>query len=296
MASFRAGIVAVIGKPNVGKSTLVNLVVGQKVSIVSDKAQTTRRRILGIHTRGDCQIVFADTPGLHLAKSKLGHILNETVRQTLDGVDVALVVVDASRHPGKDDQALAALLAAHTPRLPVVLCMNKMDLLKAIDVQAYYDAYLAMFPTDRAMMTSATKAQNVQLLIGQIVEMLPEGPPLYPDDQVTDQSERYLAGELVREKALRLTRQEVPHAMTAYVENWEEDERLVRVSVVLLVETEGQKAILIGKGGSMLKRIGTEARLEIEDMTDKKVFLELFVKVRHDWRQNERILRELELV
>lgn len=298
MGAYKAGIVAVVGKPNVGKSTLVNTLVGQKVSIVSDKAQTTRKRILGIHTRGDCQIVFADTPGLHAAKHKLGNILNETVRQTLDGVDVVLVVVDASHHPGKEDVALMEMLRDHQTRanIPVVLCMNKMDLLKPIDVEANYEAYGKLFPTERLMMTSFTRLQNVDKLVEMIVECLPEGPPLYPEDQVTDQSVRSLASEMVREKALRLTRQEVPHAIATYVENWEETETLVRISAVIMVETDGQKAILIGKGGSMLKKIGTQARVEIEEMLGKKVFLESFVKVRSEWRQNTRLLRELELV
>lgn len=298
MGAYRAGIVAVVGKPNVGKSTLVNTLVGQKVSIVSDKAQTTRKRILGIVTRGEYQIVFADTPGLHSAKSKLGNILNETVRQTLDGVDAVLVVVDASRHPGKEDTALMELLREHELRskTPVVLCMNKMDLLKPIDVEANYEAYGKLFPTERMMMTSFTRFQNVDKLVGLIVESLPEAPPLYPEDQVTDQSVRSLAAEIVREKALRLTRQEVPHAIATYVENWEETEDLARISAVVMVETDGQKAILIGKGGSMLKKIGTQSREEIEAMLDKRVYLETFVKVRSEWRQNTRLLQELGLV
>lgn len=289
---------AVIGKPNVGKSTLVNTLVGQKVSIVSDKAQTTRKRILGIHTRGDCQIVFADTPGLHSAKHKLGSILNETVRQSLEDVDVVLVVVDASHHPGKEDTALMQMLAEHQQRskVPIVLCMNKMDLLKPVDVEANYDAYGKMFPTERMMMTSFTKLRNIDKLVDMIIECLPEGPPLYPEDQVTDQSMRSLSAEMVREKALRLTRQEVPHAVATYVENWEETPGLTRISVVIMVETDGQKAILIGKGGSMLKKIGTQARLDIEEMLGSHVFLEIFVKVRSEWRQNTRLLHELELV
>ncbi|MBS1721912.1 MAG: GTPase Era [Armatimonadetes bacterium] len=296
MSAYRAGVVAVVGKPNVGKSTLVNTLVGHKVSIVSDKAQTTRKRILGIHTRGDCQIVFADTPGLHSPKHRLGQVLNETVRQSLDGVDVVLVVVDVSKHPGKADQNLASLIEAMKGKVPFVLCMNKMDLLKPIDVTANYEAYIELFGTEHNMLTSFSKLQNVDKLVAMIVEQLPEGPPLYPEDHYTDQSVRSLASEFVREKALRLTRKEVPHAVHTYVENWEERDDLARISVVVLVETEGQKAILIGKGGAMLKRIGTESRQEIEELLDKKVFIELFVKVRADWRQSARMLQELEIV
>ncbi|MBS1712705.1 MAG: GTPase Era [Armatimonadetes bacterium] len=292
MGAYRAGVVAVVGKPNVGKSTLVNTIVGQKVSIVSDKAQTTRRRILGIHTRSDAQIVFADTPGLHASKHKLGSILNETVRQSLDGIDVVLAVVDVSRHPGKDDEELAALIKRVAAGKPVVLSLNKMDVLKPAHVETNYEAYLGLYGTERNMMTSFTKLQNVGRLVELVVEALPEGEPLYPDEQVTDQSVRTLAAELVREKALRKTHKEVPHAVATYVENWEETPGLTRISVVVLVETEGQKGILIGKGGAMLKRIGTEAREEIEEMIDGKVFLETFVKVRPDWRQNTRFMQE----
>lgn len=285
-----------VGRPNVGKSTLVNAVVGQKVSIVSDKAQTTRKRVLGICTRGDCQIVFADTPGLHGAKHKLGHVLNETVKQTLDGVDAFLVVVDASRHPGHEDAALAQVLEPYAGKKPLVLCMNKMDLLKPLNVQINYDAYTALFPTESSMLTSFTKLQNVDKLVEMIVDTLPLGPPLYPEDQVTDQSVRSLAADLIREKVLRLTREEVPHAVATYIEQWEEIETLVHIMAVIMVETEGQKGIMIGKGGAMLKKIGTQAREEIEIMVDKKVYIEIFVKVKADWRQNSRLLHELELV
>lgn len=269
--------------------------VGQKVSIVSDKAQTTRKRILGIATRGDSQIVFADTPGLHGAKHKLGHVLNETVRQTLDGVDAFLVVVDASRHPGHEDEALAKILKPFEGKKPLILCLNKMDLLKPLNVQVNYEAYCEMFPTEQTMMTSFTRLQNVDKLQAMIVEALPVGPPLYPEDQVTDQSVRSLAADLIREKVLRLTREEVPHAVATYIEQWEETEQLARIMAVIMVETDGQKAIMIGKGGSMLKKIGTQAREEIEDMIDKKVYIEIFVKVKTDWRQNSRLLHELEL-
>jgi GTP-binding protein Era len=291
--SFRAGIVAVVGRPNVGKSTLVNTVVGHKVSIVSDKPQTTRKRIMGVATTDDFQIVFVDTPGVHAAKHKLGKALNEAARQTMHGVDVLLVVVDGSKPPNKDDQDIARMVGAagDSKRL---LCINKMDLLKAADVQERYDAYTALFPADETMMTSLTKRQNVDLLVGLLVSLLPESEPLYEADTLTDQPMRALAAELVREKALHLTREEVPHALATYVEAWDEDEKLAHVSVVLLVERDGQKRILIGKKGEMLKKIGSEARVEIEDLLGKKVFLELFVKVRADWRDNAGTLRELE--
>ena len=208
-----------------------------------------------------------------------------------------LVLVDVSRMPSKEDTALAQTLEQAgwlEPGLPLVLGMNKMDLLKAIDVEAHYETYKALFRTERAVMTSLSKLQNVDKLIDACLELLPVGPPLYDEDTFTDQSSRTLAAELVREKALRLTRQEVPHAIATLCETWEEDDRLARIGVMLLVETEGQKAIVIGRGGQMLKKIGTEARAEIENLLDKKVFLELFVKVRNDWRENQSLLKELE--
>ena len=277
-----------------GKSTIVNTIVGQKVSIVSDKAQTTRKRILGIATRSNFQIVFADTPGLHTAKHKLGSLLNETIKQSLDGVDLFLVVVDSSRHPSKEDQALMKLLAQY--KTPRILCLNKMDLLRPVDVEDRFHDYQKLFETETIMMTSFTRFQNVDKLVAEIVSRLPEGEPLYPEDIVTDQTVRSMSAEFVREKALRLTKQEVPHAVATYIENWEETDSLARISAVIMVETEGQKAILIGKCGSMLKKIGTQARMEIEELLDKKVFLEIFVKVRSQWRQNKRMLHDLELL
>ena len=296
--SFRAGVVTVVGRPNVGKSTLVNTVVGQKVSIVSNKAQTTRRRIMAVATTDDWQIVFVDTPGVHTPHHKLGKALNETAKRSAQDVDVVLVVVDASKPPNKDDQALAAMLRETKAAKPekTVLCLNKMDLLKAEYVQANYDAYSAIFPAAETMMTSLTKKQNVDLLVGLLVSMLPEGPALYEADTLTDQPMRTLAAELVREKALELTREEVPHALATYVEQWEEDEDLTRISVVLLVERDGQKRIVIGKKGEMLKKIGSESRKEIEELVGGKVFLELFVKVREGWRDSPTHLRELELL
>jgi GTP-binding protein Era len=294
--SFRAGVVAVVGKPNVGKSTLVNTVVGHKVSIVSNKVQTTRRRTMGVATTDDWQIVFVDTPGVHAPHHKLGKALNETARRSVQDVDVLLVMVDGSKPPSPDDRSLAAMLVETGALKPerTVLCLNKMDLLKAEYVQTNYDAYSHLFPASEVMMTSLTKRQNVDLLVGLLVSRLPEGPPLYDADTLTDQSMRAIAAELVREKALNLTREEVPHALATYVEGWEEDERLATVSIVLLVERDGQKRILIGKKGEMLKKIGQEARLEIEDLIGKKVYLELFVKVREGWRDNPSTLRELE--
>ena len=298
--SFRSGVVAVIGRPNVGKSTLINLVVGQKVSIVSNKAQTTRRRILGIATTDDWQITFVDTPGVHPPHHRLGKSLNDIAKRSVQDVDVLLVMVDGSKPPGKEDASLAQMLygtgmVGENARSPVVLCLNKMDKLKLQFVERNYEAYAKLYPSDETMMTSFTKKKNVDLLVGLLVKCIPEGPPHYDPDTVTDISSNVIAAELIRAKALHLTRQEVPHALATYVEEWtEEEDGRLHISAVILVERESQKGIIIGKKGRMLTEIGTRARLEIEEMTDKKVFLELFVKVRKDWRQNPRILKELE--
>lgn len=294
--SHKAGIVAVVGKPNVGKSTLVNLVVGHKVSIVSDKVQTTRRRVLGIATHPEWQIVFVDTPGLHKPLHKLGASLNEAARQSVHGVDVVLAVVDGSRMPGKEDEAVADMVRNADPagKTPVVVCMNKMDRLKAEDVERNYAAYSKLFGTEQLAMTCLTKRQNSDLLVGELLNRLPEGENLYPDDEFTDQPLRFLVAEIVREKGLHKTMREVPHSIATFVESWEESATLVRIGVTLMVERDGQKAILIGKKGAMLKEIGTAARTEIEELTGKKVFLELFVKVREDWRQSANWLKELD--
>lgn len=297
--NYRSGVVALVGKPNVGKSTLVNTLVGQKVSIVSNKAQTTRKRALGILTTPDWQIVLVDTPGVHSPVHRLGKALVETAKQSVADVDVLVVVVDASQPPNRDDEKLALQLrdewfSENPKRKHTVLCLNKMDLLRAQNVQENYEKYVKLFPVEETLMTSMTKRQNIDILLGVIVRHLPEGPPHYDDESYTDQSVRTMAAELVREKALAKTRQEVPHAIATYVESWEETPKITNVSMVILVEKEGQKAILIGKKGAMLREIGTESRAEIEKLIGKKVFLEMYVKVREDWRQNPRILQELD--
>lgn len=300
----QAGVVAIVGKPNVGKSTLVNTIVGHKVSIVSDKVQTTRKRVLGIATTPDWQIVFVDTPGVHKPLHKLGATLNEAARGALFDTDAILVVVDASKMPAKEDQGVAEMLRTAgflkppgERKTPVLLCLNKMDKLKAEDVERNYNAYIDLFQPDQNVMTSFTKGpkgQNIDILLGQILQYIPQNPNFYPEDEFTNQPLRFLVAEIVREKALHLTSKEVPHAVATTVESWEETPTLIKIGVAILVERDGQKAILIGKKGAMLKEIGTRARTEIEDLTGKKVFLELFVKVREDWRQSPTWLKELD--
>lgn len=296
---YRAGYVALIGKPNVGKSTLLNSVVGQKLAIVSDKPQTTRRRLLGIATLPEGQIVFIDTPGLHEAHTRLGKLMNESVRESLSGIDLALVVVDGSKRPDQKDEAVAKLLGSAGilgGATPVVLCMNKMDKLLPNDVIPNVEAYCALFQTETYMMTSLIKERNIDKLVEMILANLPEQEPLFEEDWITNEPMRNLAAEFIREEVLKRTRQELPHAVATLIEEWEEDpgEDLVRINASIIVEKESQKPIIIGQRGQMIKEIGTKAREEIEKLIGKRVFLELFVKVRSDWRQNPRMLRDLE--
>jgi GTPase len=305
MSEFRCGSVAVLGKPNVGKSTLVNRLVGQRVSIVSDKRQTTRTKILGIHTTEDFQMVLVDTPGVHTAHTELGKRMNEAARGAMADVDVVLFVADVHKPPQDGDKEVAELIKRNW-RYPwseehpgfngVILCLNKMDMLKAEYVQENVDAYCKLLDTEEYMLTCITKDRNVDKLVNLIVPRLPVGEMLFPEDEFTDQPMRTLAAEFVRERALRLTRQEIPHALTTFVELWDEEPAgKLRIVIDIVVEKSGQKAIVIGKGGAMLKQIGTEARQEIERLIERPVYLELVVKVREDWRQNPRMLRDLGL-
>src|SRR5579862_6108007 len=293
---FRSGTVALIGKPNVGKSTLMNTIVGQKVSIVSDKPQTTRRRVLGIANGPGYQIAFIDTPGLHEPHTRLGKAMVDQARSATSDVDLILVVGDGSRHPGEDDKRIASLIQAlgEQKRPPVLLCLNKMDLLKAEDVQRNVDAFSELFHPEEYMLTTATRRHNVDKLVELLVDRLPESEPQYPEDEFTDQSSRFLAAELVREKILLATRQEVPHSVAVRVDEWTEEEALTRISATILVEKVSQRGILIGRQGRFLKDVGTRARKEIEEILRRPVYLELHVSVEEGWRMNPRLLHELE--
>ena len=291
---FKSGHVALVGKPNVGKSTLLNRIVGQKVSIVSNKPQTTRRKAIGIANGDGWQIAFVDTPGIHEPHNRLGRGMVEQARAGLMDVDVAVYVADGSHHPGEMDKQIAEMLKMNMPDKTPIVCMNKMDLLKADNVERNVHAYTSLFGTEEYMMTTATRGDNVDSLVELIVARLPEGPPEYAEDEFTDQSSRYLAAELVREKILHATREEVPHSVAVLVEGWDENEVPIRIEATILVEKASQRGILIGKGGQFLKEIGTKARLDIEETLGKKVFLALHVKVAEGWRQNPRLLAELE--
>jgi GTP-binding protein Era len=290
----RSGFVAVIGRPNVGKSTLINQFVGQKVAIVSPKPQTTRSRIMGILTREDAQVIFVDTPGLHRPRHKLGKAMVATATRAIPGSDVVLFMADVSVPPTDEDRMIARVIKEQTDA-PVMLVLNKMDLLPAEKVKPHTEAYWALAPYHRDwMMTTAIEGVNLDKLLSLVIAALPEGPRYFPGDQVTDQTERQIAAELIREQVLRHTRQEVPHAVAVVVEEFKErDNGVIYVAANVFVERDSQKGIIIGRQGQMLRQIGAAARQEIERMSSGQVYLDLWVKVRKGWRRDERELRRL---
>ncbi len=291
----KSGFVAVVGKPNVGKSTLVNDYVGEKIAIVSPKPQTTRRVLRGILTRPDAQIIFVDTPGIHKPIHRLGQVMVESATSVLNEVDVVVFVVDGSHMPTAEDKQIGNLLNDHV-RAPVLLALNKMDLLKPLNIQPVTEAFWSIVKHDDWMRISATRKDNLDKLLALILARLPEGPELFPPDQVTDQPLQVLASELIREQVLLNTRQEVPHSVAVAIDEWQ-DRRpdLTHIGATIYVERDSQKAIIIGAGGSMLKKIGQSARQEIEGWVGHQVFLELWVKVWDQWRERESSLRELGL-
>ncbi len=294
--SHKSGFVAVVGRPNVGKSTLVNAYVGVKIAIVSPKPQTTRRVIRGILSRPDAQIIFVDTPGIHSAQRAaplLNRVMVDAATHAVNDVDVVVFLVDGSRLPTEEDKRIGQLLNERC-RVPVLLAMNKMDLLKPGDVKAVTEAHWKIVKYADWMRLSATRGDNAAKLLDQILARLPEGPALYPEGQVTDQNLQILASELIREQVLLRTREEIPHSVAVGIEEWQEPrENLTRITATIYVERESQKGIIIGAGGAMLKEIGQGARTEIERWVDHQVYLELWVKVWEHWRERETSLREL---
>jgi GTP-binding protein Era len=288
----RAGFVAIVGRPNAGKSTLLNRVVGQKIAIVTSKPQTTRNRIQGILTRPEGQIVFIDTPGLHEAKSALGRQMMQEVAAALEGIDILLLMVDASSALLQADELL--LERAKRFRGNTILALNKVDRVPKPKLLPLIDAFQKAFPFSAIVPISALKGSGCDELLKEILGLLPEGDPYFPEDQVTDQPERFLAAEIVREKAIQVMYHEVPYALAVIVEKFEESPRLLRIEATMNVERDTQKKILIGHKGEMLKKIGTEARRELEEIFGVKVYLGLFVKVAPDWRENPQKVRELD--
>jgi GTP-binding protein Era len=289
---FRAGFVAIVGRPNAGKSTLLNHMVGQKVAIVTSKPQTTRNRIQGIVTQPRGQIVFIDTPGLHEADSALGRQMMHEVAAALEGIDVLLLMVDASHAFPHADQLL--LEKAKRFRGKTILALNKIDRLPKAKLLPLIDAFQKAFEFTAIVPISALKGNGCDELLDEILRQLPESEAYFPEDQVTDQPERFLAAEIIREKAIQVMYHEVPYALAVFVDKFEETPKVLRIDATLNVERDSQKKILIGHKGEMMKKIGTEARKELEALLDTKIFLSMFVKVVPGWRENPQKVRELD--
>jgi GTP-binding protein Era len=291
---FHAGFVAVVGRPNVGKSTLVNRLVGQKVAIVSDKPQTTRNRILAVVNEGPRgQVVLFDTPGIHKPMHRMNERMVDVAVRSLAKVDVALWLVEATEQPGPGDRYVKEVL--RQAKKPVVLGINKIDRMTRAAVLPAIESYRRMLDFADVVPFSALTGLNVDTLRGVLLRHLPVGEPLYPDDFLTDQPERFFVSEMVREQVLRMTRDEIPYTTGVVIDSFKEDGELVRIQASILVERDSQKAILIGKGGSMIKAVGTEARKSIEEFLGTKVFLGLFIKVRENWREDQAVLEEMGL-
>lgn len=290
--SFKSGFVAIIGRPNVGKSTLMNQVIGQKIAIMSDKPQTTRNKIHGVYTTEDYQVVFLDTPGIHKRQSKLGDYMNQTALSTLGEVEAVLFLVDASEGIGGGDRYIAEQLKSI--RTPVILVMNKIDKIEPTALLPLIEEYRGLHDFAEIVPISAMHGNKVSTLLDQIRKYLPDGPQYYPEDQVTDHPEQFVCAELIREKILHMTREEVPHSIAVTIEDMRAQENgTVYISAVIFVERDSQKGIIIGKQGALLKQVGKQARQDIERLLGSKIFLELWVKVKKDWRNQERVLRDL---
>ncbi len=288
-----SGFVSLLGRPNAGKSTLLNALVGEKLAIVSDKPQTTRTTIQGVANIGDAQVIFIDTPGIHKSTTLFNQRMMETVRAALEERDVLLYVADASvPFSTEDAEAIAALKNLSTPTL---LLVNKIDRVQdKRQLLPLIEQFKTVREFDEYIPVSATTGEGLDRVRSAIVSRLPEGPSYFPADHLTDQPERFLAAELIREQILRHTRQEVPHSTAVLIDRWEAGPKLTRIAATIYVERPGQKAILIGAAGASLKKIGTLARYEIEKMVGHKVFLELFVKVQKDWRENSEFLNSID--
>lgn len=288
---MKSGFVTIIGRPNVGKSTLLNQILGQKIVITTDKAQTTRKRIKGIYTTKEGQIVFVDTPGVHKPLNKLGEFLLDEAKISIPDADLILFLVDGSEPAGKGDKWIAQNLLE--TEIPVIIVMNKVDKVKKPDVvEKNLISYKTLFEKNLPILrVSAKTGRNIDTLISDIFKKLPDGEFLYPEDVVTEETMRSVAEEVIREKILLNTSDEIPHSVAVKIEKYQETDEIDRIWANIFCETKSQKGILIGKGGAMLKKIGTEARLELEKIVEKKVFLGLEVKVEKDWRKKEKSLR-----
>lgn len=288
----KSGFISIIGRPNVGKSTFLNRVIGQKIAIMSDKPQTTRNKVQGVLTTDDAQLIFIDTPGIHKPKHKLGDFMMKVAQNTLKGVDIILFMVNAEEGFGKGEEFIIEKF--QSVQTPIFLVINKIDKIHPDELLPLIESYQEKYPFKEIVPISAIEGNNVENLLTQIKEYLPEGPQYYPADQITDHPERFIVSELIREKALHLTREEIPHSLAVVIEKMErkDDKDVVHVMATIIVERDSQKGIIIGKQGSMLKEIGKRARQDIETLLGSKVYLELWVKVQKDWRNKMTQLRD----
>ncbi|MFK7693437.1 GTPase Era [Paenibacillus sp. HJGM_3] len=289
---FKSGFAAIIGRPNVGKSTLLNQIVGQKIAIMSDKPQTTRNKIQGVYTTETSQIVFLDTPGIHKPQSKLGTFMMKVAESTFQEVDAVLFVVDVADGLGGGDRFIIEQLK--NVKTPVFLVLNKIDQVQPEQLLPVIQSYKDLYAFAEIVPVSARNGNNVTTLLELVGRYLPEGPQYYPEDQVTDYPEQFVCAELIREKILHMTREEIPHSIAVQIEDMKvKDNGLVDISAVIYVERDSQKGIIIGKQGSLLKEIGKQARQDIEALLGSKIFLQLWVKVKKDWRNQEHVLKDL---
>lgn len=289
--SFKSGFITIIGRPNVGKSTFINQVIGQKIVITSDKAQTTRHKIQAVYNDENSQIIFIDTPGIHKPKHQLGEYMVKTAKSTLNEVDAIIFMIDAEKGYGRGDQYIIDQLA--DVQTPVYLVINKIDLVQPDDLLPMIEFYNTKLSFKEIVPISALEGNNVNHLLTVLQDQLEEGPKYYPDDQLTDHPEQFIMGELIREKVLQYTREEIPHSITVVIENIaKRPADVVAVQATIVTERDSQKGIIIGKGGQMLKNIGQKAREDIERLLGSKVFLDLWVKVRKDWRNKPHELKQ----
>ncbi|WP_203361716.1 GTPase Era [Bacillus sp. REN10] len=288
----KSGFISIIGRPNVGKSTFLNRVIGQKIAIMSDKPQTTRNKVQGVYTKEEAQMIFIDTPGIHKPKHKLGDFMMKVAINTLREVDLVLFMVNAEEGYGRGDEFIIDKLQGI--QTPVFLVLNKIDQIHPDQLLELIEQYKDLYPFKEIVPISALEGNNVEQLLMQIEGVLPEGPQYYPADQVTDHPERFIVSELIREKVLHLTREEIPHSIAVVIDKMErrEDKDIVNVMATIVVERDSQKGIVIGKRGSLLKEVGKRSRIDIENLLGSQVFLELWVKVQKDWRNKQSNLRD----
>ncbi|KOP72344.1 GTPase Era [Lysinibacillus sp. FJAT-14745] len=290
---YKSGFISIIGRPNVGKSTFLNRVIGQKIAIMSDKPQTTRNKVQGVLTTNDSQMIFIDTPGIHKPKHKLGDFMLKVSKNTLREVDVIMFMVNAEQKLGKGDEFILEMLAGNPT--PVFLVINKIDQIHPDELIGIIESYKERYDFAEIVPISALQGNNVENLLTTLTKYLPEGPQYYPADQVTDHPERFIISELIREKVLHLTREEIPHSIAVVIDKIrrdEENEDKIRVAATIIVERDSQKGIVIGKRGALLKEVGIRARKDIEMLLGSKVYLELWVKVQKDWRNKSTHLRD----